>query len=242
MAIDTWLWEQHHLGQMPPCLRFYQWHPAAISYGYHQKNLPEHWQNLAWEGTRLEAVRRPTGGRAVLHQGDLTYALVTTLPQASRRAAYEQLSEFLIQGFQKLGIHLRLGSEQRNYQQSPNCFATPTTADLVLDNGYKLIGSAQAWKGQTVLQHGSIRLNPNPNLWQQVFQAPLPAPPKNLPSPDILVATFIKTFQELWAVEFQSEPLSPTEWPAIEQIQHQQTPVPGLFAPQTRRVRPQAED
>jgi lipoate-protein ligase A len=71
MAIDQWLLEQHLAGQIPPTLRFYTWQPAAISLGYHQRRWPEFWQELSWRGIPVELVRRPSGGRAVLHQGEL---------------------------------------------------------------------------------------------------------------------------------------------------------------------------
>ena len=71
MAIDKWLLEKHLAGKNPPTLRFYTWVPAAISLGYHQQRWPDFWQQLSWEGKPLELVRRPSGGRAVLHQGDL---------------------------------------------------------------------------------------------------------------------------------------------------------------------------
>ncbi len=77
MAIDAWLLEQHDLGKHPPTLRFYTWEPAAISLGYHQRRWPQYWQGLTGQGQPLDMVRRPSGGRAVLHQGDLTYAVIS---------------------------------------------------------------------------------------------------------------------------------------------------------------------
>ncbi len=242
MAIDSWLWEQHDLGLMPSCLRFYHWQPVAISYGYHQTDLPEHWHNLAWQGTRLEIVRRPTGGRAVLHQGDLTYALVTTLPQLSRRQAYGQLSQFLIRGCQSLGIKLRLGSDLRNYQRSVNCFATATQADLVLDDGYKLIGSAQAWRGSTVLQHGSIRLHLDLDLWAQVFQAPPVLTQIALPKPEQIISALRQAVQEQWQIELQVQPLTTAEWQAIREIQSLQKREFKPLSLRPQETHPQAED
>lgn len=78
MAFDEWLLDQHRLGLMPSVLRFYSWRPAAISLGYHQHQYPEDWNTLTWKGTPVDIVRRPSGGRAVLHQGDLTYAVITS--------------------------------------------------------------------------------------------------------------------------------------------------------------------
>ena len=67
MAIDRWLLQQHRAGKMPSTLRFYTWSPAAISLGYHQRDYPSFWEQLTWKGQPLDMVRRPTGGRAVLH-------------------------------------------------------------------------------------------------------------------------------------------------------------------------------
>ena len=103
MAIDEWLLKQHQSGYLPT-LRFYTWSPSAISLGYHQRKYPEDWQSLTWKGEEIDLVRRPTGGRAVLHYGDLTYAVVTSGLSGSRIEAYKKICEFLIQGWQNLGV------------------------------------------------------------------------------------------------------------------------------------------
>ncbi len=171
MAIDSWLLEQHQSGKHPPTLRFYTWSPAAISLGYHQHQYPEYWQNLTWQGKKLDLVRRPSGGRAVLHQGDLTYAVVTSALTGNRLEAYQKICEFLIQGWRSLGVELQYGTAGRGYIHNPNCFGTATSADLVLTDGSKLIGSAQLRRGKTILQHGSIRLQPDAKLFAEVFGA-----------------------------------------------------------------------
>ena len=58
MAIDRYLLEQHRQGNQPSTLRFYTWQPAAISLGYHQKEYPDSWHNLTWQGKPLDIVRR----------------------------------------------------------------------------------------------------------------------------------------------------------------------------------------
>lgn len=118
MSIDTWLLEQHRLGLHPPTLRFYTWSPAAISLGYHQHRYPEHWHNLIWHGEPVDLVRRPSGGRAVLHQGDLTYAVITSGLTGNRMQAYETICEFLIQGWRQLGIELHYGQAGRGDRKS----------------------------------------------------------------------------------------------------------------------------
>ncbi len=214
MAIDTWLWQQCAQGNHPPLLRFYTWSPAALSLGYHQRQWPGHWQSVYWHQGRLDLVRRPTGGRAVLHQGDLTYAVVLPSPTGNRRQTYAYICEFLIRGWQAMGFSLIYGQGGRGYAQQPNCFGTATAADLRLSHGPKWIGSAQAWRNQTVLQHGSMRLAPDPDLWQRVFGEALPAPvPREIPIPEVpqIVETLIAAAQDAFQVQFQVQPLSALE-------------------------------
>ncbi|MEM7595436.1 MAG: lipoate--protein ligase family protein, partial [Cyanobacteria bacterium P01_A01_bin.83] len=124
MAIDRYLLEQHRQGKHPPTLRFYTWLPVAISLGYHQHDYPQGWHNLTWQGQALDIVRRPTGGRAVLHQGDLTYAIVTSIPPGKRLEVYRQICQFLIDGWRSLGINLNYGTATKEYAQHSNCFTT----------------------------------------------------------------------------------------------------------------------
>ncbi len=143
MAIDAWLLNQHQQGNHPPTLRFYTWHPAAISLGYHQKNYPPDWEQLTWQGKSLALVRRPTGGRAVLHQGDLTYGVITSTLPGNRLEVYRQICQFLIAGWRSLGVQLDYGTATKEYKDNHNCFATATGADLITATGDKAIGSAQ---------------------------------------------------------------------------------------------------
>lgn len=216
MAIDAWLLHQSQQGTLPPTLRFYQWQPAAISLGYHQKRFPQHWQQLAQAGT-LDLIRRPTGGRAVLHQGDLTYAVVLSNVTGKRLAVYETICQFLIQGWQRLGISLFYGHQGRGYREVANCFQAATGADLVTSTGEKLIGSAQLRRGKTVLQHGSMQLNPDPNLCQQVFNELPNVVSFNL-SPWEIMATLKAAAQDCFQMKLITQPLVKTEWEAIKQF------------------------
>ncbi|MEB3273380.1 MAG: lipoate--protein ligase family protein [Prochlorothrix sp.] len=172
MAIDRWLLTQHRQGHHLPTLRFYTWDPPAISLGYHQQRWPDRWRSLSWQGQPLDLVRRPSGGRAVLHQGDLTYGLVTSVGMGlsgGRSAIYAQLCRFLLRGWHRLGFELDYGAPNRDYGRTPNCFGTATPADLVLADGTKWIGSAQLWQGEAVLQHGSMPVGLSGELFEQVF-------------------------------------------------------------------------
>ena len=217
MAIDRWLLAQHESGQHPPTLRFYTWSPPAISLGYHQRQYPEFWQGLRWKGEKLDLVRRPTGGRAVLHQGDLTYSVVTSGLRGNRLDVYGQICEFLIQGWRSLDIELYYGQAGRGYIHNPNCFGTATGADLVLADGYKLIGSAQLRKCDAVLQHGSMRLNPDPELFAKVFNQEFFHPiqfPETI-NQEIIIKALIAAACNCFAMEIEVIPLSQDEWNLI---------------------------
>ncbi|MBW4508107.1 MAG: lipoate--protein ligase family protein [Scytonematopsis contorta HA4267-MV1] len=189
MDTDRWLLEEHLLGKQPSTLRFYTWSPAAISLGYHQHKYPESWENIIWNGKKIDIVKRPTGGRAVLHQGDLTYAVITSGLHGNRTQVYQKMCEFLIQGWKSLGVELHYGTAGRGYIHNPNCFGTATGADLVMCDGAKFIGSAQLRRGEGILQHGSMRLFQDAGLYTQVFGAESFTPVK-LP-PDITIEKIV---------------------------------------------------
>jgi lipoate---protein ligase len=213
MSIDRWLLDQHILGQIPPTLRFYTWSKPTISLGYHQRHYPEHWQSLVWQDLPVDLVKRPTGGRGVLHQGDLTYALIGSGFVGKRVEVYQQICQFLIDGWRSLNVELGYGTAGTGYIHNPNCFGTATSADLVCADGYKLIGSAQLIKSGAILQHGSMRLNPDLELFHQVFGETIASPPNEIfqlthaQIIDALTSSAQKHFQ----IEFEIEPLSDRE-------------------------------
>ena len=173
-----------------------------------------------YHGVPVELVRRPTGGRAVLHQGDLTYAVVTSGLSGSRIQVYQQICEFLIQGWLRLGVQLHYGAARRGYIHNPNCFGTATSADLVTTDGIKLIGSAQYRRGEAILQHGSIRLEPDADLFTQVFGAEAFSPVQPFTQQgEILIQTVIEALvsaaNSCFSIQLDVQPLSQFEWKAI---------------------------
>ncbi len=163
MAIDAWLLD----GPPAPAFRLYRWSRPTLSLGWHQRRLEPHWWDL-WRQGRIDLVRRPSGGRAVLHGADLTYALVWPRPHGTRSEAYGRALTWLMEAFAAMDQPLQCGRQAASLQRS-SCFATSTVADLVHGNGAKRVGSAQLWRGGHLLQHGSIQLDPCPVLWRQVF-------------------------------------------------------------------------
>ncbi len=218
MAIDQWLFERCCANLHPPALRFYTWTPAAISLGYHQKQWPCHWRSLQWQGQPLALVRRPTGGRAVLHAGDLTYSLVLPHQSGHRRDTYEYVCRFLIEGWRSLNVPLHFGRAGRGYHRQVNCFESATAADLVMTTGEKLIGSAQAWRGQTVLQHGSMQLLANPDLQRLVFGSMLEGAitkQQHFPTVPEIMDALAQAAVEQFGITFEVRPIAPEEWDTI---------------------------
>lgn len=166
----------------------------------------------------MDLVRRPSGGRAVLHQGDLTYAVVTSGLPESRTQAYQTLCQFLIEGWRSLGVTLTYGQGGRGYIQNPSCFETATTADLVLPDGSKLIGSAQLRRKKSILQHGSMRLQPDAELFQQVFGTPIAFSGCPIGQGQAQVTTVVDALVaaacRCYGIQFVVEPLTTAEYQA----------------------------
>ncbi|UOQ86364.1 lipoate--protein ligase family protein [Gracilibacillus salinarum] len=162
MAVDECLLRWHSEKLLPPIIRFYQWKPAGLSIGYFQKTT----NKIDLEAVNrhnIGLVRRLTGGRAVLHDNELTYSIIVSedhpkMPR-SVKEAYLVLSKGLLNGFQELGIEadFSIPKDKRSSSQSAVCFEEPSWYELVVDNK-KAAGSAQTRKNGVILQHGSIPL------------------------------------------------------------------------------------
>jgi len=159
-------------------LRFYSWSPACLSLGRFQR-FDDALKDSALLGQNARAgsdwVRRPTGGRAVWHQNEITYSFVVraeTLPAEAQSVAgaYRFLSAAFIDGLRTLGVRAELApaesrGEREAAARSANCFAASTRADFVVYNR-KLIGAAQARRNGVILQHGSLLLDIEETAWQ----------------------------------------------------------------------------
>ena len=215
MAIDRWMLQQLLAGG-PPVLRLYRWSVPALSLGRHQQRWP-----APWRDEPLELVRRPSGGRAVLHAGELTYALVFTPQTRDREAVYRHCCQWLQQALAQAGEPLHFGqASPAAAAQRSSCFATATAADLVSARGAKRIGSAQLWHGPALLQHGSLLLDPPAALWQRLFQAD---PPELAPLPwsaAQLEQQLRRAAEEhLCGGELLSQTLSPQEWAVVRALE-----------------------
>lgn len=212
MALDDLLLDQAIAARAPrACLRLYSWSGPWLSVGYHQRHLPASWLALAEQG-QIGLVRRPSGGRAVLHGGSLTYALIQPNPARDRRQAYRDHCHWLQRAFAEMGLPLSFGTA-RAAADSGNCFARASAADLVHSNGAKRIGSAQLWRRGALLQHGSLLIDPPRELWGQLFEeAPpeLPALPEG--GADLVARLHRAAAADLCGGPLQERPLDHQEW------------------------------
>ncbi|QRG69765.1 lipoate--protein ligase family protein [Brevibacillus choshinensis] len=181
MAVDEAILQLHSEGKVPPTVRFYTWNPATLSIGYFQKAIKEINMDALRE-TGLGFVRRATGGRAVLHDKELTYSVIVSeehpkMP-SSVTEAYKIISLGLLHGFQNLGLKAEMVSlaseEEKEKYSSPGssaCFDSPSWYELVVE-GKKVAGSAQTRQKGVILQHGSILLDMDVDLLFSLLNFP----------------------------------------------------------------------
>jgi len=139
-----------------PVLRLYRWVRPTLSLGRFQDQ--DEIDHDACSRHGVDVVRRPTGGKALLHGGDLTYAAVLREPRGSAGSVdgvYRLLARPLIEGLAAVGIDARVA--HHDGPAGPVCFATQQGADLRVGDR-KVCGSAQVRHDGVVLQHGSILL------------------------------------------------------------------------------------
>jgi lipoyl(octanoyl) transferase len=159
MALDAALMESVRAGGAP-VLRFYRWSPACLSLGRNQPARGEYDEDRI-RAAGVHVVRRPTGGRAVLHDRELTYS--ACFPQrllGSPRAGYSAINGALLAGLRRLGVAVELQPRTSGQAAAPSlapCFRDPAEGEVVA-GGRKLIGSAQFREGGVLLQHGSLLL------------------------------------------------------------------------------------
>ncbi len=181
MACDEALLHWQSEGKMPPVIRFYGWNPATLSIGYFQKAKKE----IDFEAVKrygLGFVRRPTGGRAVLHEHELTYSVIVSeqhpnMP-SSVTEAYRVISEGVLQGFRELGLQasfsIPTSDEEQSQLKNPSsavCFDAPSWYELVVE-GKKVAGSAQTRQKGVILQHGAILIDLDVNKMFDLFKFP----------------------------------------------------------------------
>ena len=140
-------------------LRLYSWDPATLSFG---RNEPatRRYDRSAVAARRIATVRRPTGGRAVWHDREVTYAVAAPATTFGTLAlTYAEIHEMIAAALRSLGVDARLADRRAQAPVGAGaCFASPAGGEVVSATGRKIVGSAQVRSGNAFLQHGSILL------------------------------------------------------------------------------------
>jgi len=156
-----------------PILRFYSWKSPSVSVGYFQR-LDEDFLRTCSD-LNIPVVRRPTGGRAILHQFEITYSIISPydlfpLP-TTLTGIYKRLAHWQVESLTALGLRAALAdrrSDESPYQKSESCFMTSTPYEVHVC-GKKICGSAQKRGKSSFLQHGSILVDVDVALMQRLM-------------------------------------------------------------------------
>jgi lipoate-protein ligase A len=169
MALDRALLLSRAEGECPPTLRLYRWSRPTVSIGRFQRVEDVDTQWCREQG--IDVVRRPTGGRGVLHYDEVTYSVVASVADGVPRgtaASYRHLCSALAAAYAEIGVPAELTGGRRGEPSAAACYLHATSADLSL-GAAKLSGSAQLWHGDTCLQHGSFVVSRDLALESAVF-------------------------------------------------------------------------
>lgn len=241
MAVDEGILESYSPGTSVPTIRFFFWEPPCLSLGVSQPsgNLDIH----EIESRNWGLVRRPTGGRAILHTDELTYSVIAPVNEprvhGSIMESYQSISSILVDALQSLGVNACADMtypDSRTANLKPVCFETPSNYEITVD-GKKLLGSAQMRKGGMLLQHGSLPLSGDLTrinscfLWDSPSKRELAderilsraatfgkVMGRDIPI-ELVETHFIDSFEKKWNLTLLSEPLSENEIEHINRLE-----------------------
>ncbi len=175
MEKDLELMEEVATGECPPILRLYRWFPPAVSLGYFQ-DAYEVVNMQACTDAGVDVVRRPTGGRAVLHNHELTYSIIVPevhpfINNGGVMDAYRAISRGIVTAFNLLNILASVTPEEKGQGgfAPGSCFDTPSAYEVQVDRK-KVVGSAQLRRDGIVLQHGAIMFKLPADLYKKVLK------------------------------------------------------------------------
>lgn len=218
MAVDHAL--ARCLGQGEGVLRLYRWATPTVSFGRNEPARGPYDLDIARRAS-IDFVRRPTGGRAVLHDQELTYALVLPVTGGmSLRAVYRMVNQGLVRALDALGVPAAMApaSGRALPPAAGPCFRRPSEGEVTVA-GRKLVGSAQARVGSAILQHGSLLLAPGQErlagLRGEVEEPSAPISLEEIldgvPSWDVLVGTVIAGLSEVLSGKWRGAALTDVE-------------------------------
>lgn len=162
MAVDETLLDRNLSGNSHPVLRFYSWSEPTLSVGCNQKTSDINFDLLKEKG--ISFVRRPTGGRAVLHQNGITYSTIIPLSKIPDKSVYEScrlIHSAIYNALNKMGINTSQNLNKKVNLSNPVCFSYPSYSELTFE-GKKIVGSAQMRRSHFLMQHGSIPFKGEP--------------------------------------------------------------------------------
>jgi lipoate-protein ligase A len=161
MAVDEALLTSVGGGHSQATIRLYGFAPAALSFGRFQR-VRDKIDREAVQRAGITLVRRPTGGQAVLHDQELTYAVVLSkehLEPFHKREIYRFIAELLLSGLARLGVRGQSSRNRIGDPHNPDCFRSTGEYEIASPSARKLIGSAQVVNRNASLQHGAIPLD-----------------------------------------------------------------------------------
>lgn len=233
MAVDEAILEACIAGEVPPTVRFYRWQPPCLSIGYFQRAGREV-DPAGCRALGVDWVRRPTGGRAILHDRELTYSVVAREDDPAIRGnipeSYRKIGAALVSGLRRLGLPAEMAPPRIHSQamRTAACFDALSDYEVTV-YGRKVIGSAQVRQGGALLQHGAILLEvdldrqvgvllPPPGMTRKELAAQLrsrlialgEALGRSLP-PEELASALRAGIEETWGVELVEGELTPAE-------------------------------
>lgn len=174
MAVDEAIFRENQHQDTPPTLRFYGWSIPSVSIGYFQ-DISKEVDLDACRRYHYDVVRRPTGGKAVFHNDDLTYAVIAktknTLFTDNILGTYKVISHCIAQGLKKIKIEAQMAEKKRSLKDNTIeafCFSVPSLHELLVA-GKKICGSAQVRSHGFFLQHGSLMISFDPFKTQAVL-------------------------------------------------------------------------
>jgi lipoyl(octanoyl) transferase len=172
MAVDEALMRYASRATTPAAhFRVYGWSRPTLSLGRNQRARGAYDEQGA-RAMGVDFVRRPTGGRALLHDHEVTYSVVLPAADAAEaRAAYDFINEILLAGLGRLGVRAERAAGTHNLPPGPRpCFDVPADREISY-RGRKLVGSAQWRRDGVLLQHGSILVRDDQGLIQRLMRA-----------------------------------------------------------------------
>jgi lipoate-protein ligase A len=221
MAIDAALLDEvEALSDLRTIVRFYGWLRPTVSLGRNQ-TIDKAVDVEYCSANGIDVVHRPTGGRAVLHDDELTYAVISNDSSSfgdTIYGNYKRVSEALCLGYTRLGVPAVLAPDTRKTAAlanggDPPCFLSPSRYELMVD-GRKIVGSAQRRVHQSFLQHGSMPITCNREVLARATRLPDASPLERemagvaeflpeRPTIEQLTGAFTRAFQDYFSIEFR---------------------------------------